>query len=70
MHDIETLILIDTSLKVYVSAVQSPDSFWIQMVCDKIRDALDTLVSEMTNYYEKNENRELHTLKKVRKEII
>ena len=51
-------------MEVYVSAVDTPNAFWIHVIGSGIR-ALDNLVSEMTEYYNKEENRKLHALKKV-----
>jgi len=51
-------------MKVYVSAMETPSLFWIQII-DNGNNALNTLTSEMTEYYNIKENRELHTLKKV-----
>lgn len=52
------------TLEVYVSAMETPNVFWIHVVGPG-NNALDNLVSEMTEYYNKEENRELHALKKV-----
>jgi len=56
-------------MKVYVSAMETPSLFWIQII-DNENNALNTLTSEMTEYYNVKENRELHTLKKVNKEKL
>lgn len=53
-------------MEVYVSAVDTPNAFWIHVIGSGIK-ALDNLVSEMTEYYNKEENRKLHALKKVKK---
>lgn len=49
----------DSQLKVYVSAIASPDRFWVQMVGPQTAK-LDTLVDEMTEYYSQLENQSLH----------
>ncbi|XP_076239155.1 tudor and KH domain containing protein papi [Calliopsis andreniformis] len=54
----------DGVMEVYVSAMESPSQFWIQIVGSGTT-ALDKLVSEMTAYYNEEENHELHTLKDV-----
>jgi len=36
---------------VYVSAVEHPEHFWIQMLSERSTQ-LDSLISEMTSYYE------------------
>jgi len=36
---------------VYVSAVENPEHFWIQMLSERSTQ-LDSLISEMTNFYE------------------
>lgn len=51
-------------MEVYVSAMESPSQFWIQVVGPGTT-ALDKLVLEMTAYYNEEENRELHILKNV-----
>lgn len=51
-------------MEVYVSASESPSQFWIQVVGPSIL-ALDELIVEMTDYYSKKENQELHALKNV-----
>lgn len=43
-----------------------PSHFWVQIVSPKATE-LDQLVEEMTEYYGKEENRELHVLQKVEK---
>lgn len=54
----------DGTMEVYVSAMESPTKFWVQIV-GRGTTALDKLVSEMTAYYNETENRELHKLKDV-----
>lgn len=51
-------------MEVYVSAVTTPNQFWIQVVGTGTL-ALDELVKEMTSYYENQENQEMHNLKDV-----
>lgn len=43
-----------------------PSRFWLQIVSPKATE-LDQLVEEMTEYYGKEANRELHVLEKVEK---
>lgn len=52
-------------MEVYVSAVENPGQFWVQVVGPGAV-ALDKLVTEMTEYYNDEENVELHALKSVR----
>lgn len=40
--------------------METPNKFWIHVIGPGIQ-ALDDLVSEMTEYYNKAENRELHS---------
>ncbi|XP_015126881.1 tudor and KH domain-containing protein homolog [Diachasma alloeum] len=47
--------------EVYVSATDSPSEFWVQVVGPGTL-ALDDLVKAMTDYYNNDESRELHTL--------
>lgn len=54
----------DDVMEVYVSAMETPNVFWIHVIGPG-NTALDNLVSEMTEYYNKEENREFHALKKV-----
>ncbi|XP_048512732.1 tudor and KH domain-containing protein homolog isoform X1 [Athalia rosae] len=49
-------------VEVFVSAVDSPSQFWVQVVGSGSM-ALDKLVDEMTAYYNDDANTELHTLK-------
>ncbi|KAK7861623.1 hypothetical protein R5R35_010127 [Gryllus longicercus] len=51
----------DGSVEVYVSAVSSPSTFWVQMYGPRAVD-LDFLVEQMTDYYNKEENQELHAI--------
>lgn len=52
-------------MEVYVSAVENPSQFWVQVIGPGAV-ALDKLVEEMTAYYNNEDNKELHALKKVR----
>ena len=52
-------------IEVYVSAVETPSQFWVQIVGPGI-NALDKLVSDMNDYYSKRENYEMHKLKSVK----
>lgn len=54
----------DKFIEAYVSAVNSATHFWLQVVSPRAID-LDKLVTEMTEYYSNEENRELHELEKV-----
>lgn len=47
--------------EVYISAMLDPSHFWMQIVGPKATE-LDQLVEEMTEYYAKDENRDLHIL--------
>lgn len=51
-------------MEIYVSAMENPSQFWIQVVGHGTV-ALDKLVSNMAIYYNKKENQELHRLKNV-----
>ncbi|XP_026471093.1 tudor and KH domain-containing protein homolog [Ctenocephalides felis] len=51
----------DGTMEVYVSALTSPHRFWMQILGPQAA-ALDNLVETMTEYYNKEENRELHTI--------
>lgn len=48
-------------MEVYVSAAVNPSQFWLQIVGPNANE-LDQLVEEMTDYYSKQENKELHKL--------
>lgn len=54
----------DGLMEVYISAMQTPSLFWIQVIGSANVD-LQHLVDEMTEYYNNEENRELHILKKI-----
>lgn len=49
------------TLEVYVSAIASPSRFWLQLVGPQSL-RLDKLVVEMTDYYEIEENRQMHKI--------
>lgn len=51
----------DGTMEVYVSALASPHRFWMQILGPQAA-ALDNLVETMTEYYNKEENREIHTI--------
>lgn len=51
-------------MEVYVSAMETPSRFFIQLVGSGTI-ALDQLVSDMNVYYNSKENCEMHTLKNV-----
>lgn len=61
---ISLLPVTDGIMEVFVSAMESPSQFWVQIVGPGTT-ALDKLVLEMTTYYNDEENLELHTLKNV-----
>ncbi|XP_018576864.1 tudor and KH domain-containing protein homolog isoform X2 [Anoplophora glabripennis] len=54
----------DAQFEVYVSAMVDPSRFWLQIVGPKATE-LDCLVEEMTDYYNKQENRKLHILENI-----
>lgn len=58
--------LVDGLMEINVSAMVTPNLFWIQVVDGS--NILNTLESKMTKYYNVKENRELHTLKEVSRE--
>lgn len=49
-------------LEVFVSAVNSPSRFWVQLVGPQSTE-LDFLVDAMTDYYNMKENQELHQIR-------
>ncbi|XP_042893332.1 tudor and KH domain-containing protein homolog isoform X2 [Penaeus japonicus] len=55
----------DRFIEAYVSAVDSAAHFWLQVVGPRSIQ-LDKLVTQMTEYYEDEDNRELHELEKVK----
>lgn len=52
----------DGKLEVFVSAVNSPSRFWVQLVGPQSTE-LDFLVDAMTEYYNTKENQELHQIR-------
>ncbi|CAD1478887.1 unnamed protein product, partial [Heterotrigona itama] len=60
----ESLLVSDGLMEVYVSAMENPSQFWVQIVGPGTT-ALDKLVSEMTTYYDDEENYEIHKLKNI-----
>lgn len=54
----------DNQIEVYVSAVESPAKFWLQIVGPKAVE-LDYLLNDMTEYYSKPENQLMHILDEV-----
>ncbi|KYQ56430.1 Tudor and KH domain-containing protein [Trachymyrmex zeteki] len=54
----------DGLMEVYVSAMETPSLFWIQVV-GSTNIHLQHLVHNMTKYYNKKENCQLHILKKI-----
>lgn len=65
----ETFLPQDEVIEVFVSAVETPNKFWIHVIGPGIQ-ALDDLVSEMTEYYNKAENRELHSKTVIPNQIV
>lgn len=51
-------------MQVFVSAMETPSQFWIQVVGPGTT-SLDDLIAEMNAYYNVEENAELHALKNV-----
>lgn len=49
------------SMKVYVSAVESPSKFWVQLFGSQIKK-LNDLVDRMTEYYSAADNRTMHQI--------
>lgn len=56
LHE-ELIATLDDALHVYVSHIESPSKFWLQIVGPKAT-ALDKLSNDMTDYYEVNARRE------------
>lgn len=52
----------DGQLEVFVSAVNSPSRFWVQLVGPQSTE-LDFLVDAMTEYYNSKENQDLHQIR-------
>ncbi|XP_071557330.1 tudor and KH domain-containing protein homolog isoform X1 [Temnothorax nylanderi] len=63
-HLILTPALQNGSMEVYVSAMKSPNLFWIQVI-NRANAELQHLVYEMTEYYSNEENCKLHILKTI-----
>ncbi|KAG7208620.1 hypothetical protein KM043_014827 [Ampulex compressa] len=55
---------IDGTMEVYVSAMETPSQFWVQLIGPGTT-ALHKLVSEMSVYYDEEENQEMHLLKNI-----
>ncbi|XP_068081348.1 tudor and KH domain-containing protein homolog isoform X2 [Anabrus simplex] len=55
----------DGLMEVYVSAVHSPEKFWLQVIGPRAVE-LDHLVEQMTDYYSKDENKEIHAIRELR----
>ncbi|XP_072395955.1 tudor and KH domain-containing protein homolog [Diabrotica undecimpunctata] len=55
----------EAPFEVYISAMVDPSRFWLQIVGPKATE-LDCLVEEMTEYYGKIENRNMHILDEVK----
>lgn len=49
-------------MEVYVSAVNTPNRFWVQLIGNNSLE-LDLLVDTMTTYYDDNDNRALHKIR-------
>ncbi|XP_060522756.1 tudor and KH domain-containing protein homolog isoform X2 [Cylas formicarius] len=56
----------ETPFEVYVSAMEDPSRFWLQIVGPKATK-LDCLVEEMTEYYNNVDNRSQHSLDDINK---
>uniref|UniRef100_A0A1B0A7M9 Tudor domain-containing protein n=1 Tax=Glossina pallidipes TaxID=7398 RepID=A0A1B0A7M9_GLOPL len=48
-------------MEVYVSAIATPEKFWVQIIGPKTKQ-LDDLVNNMTEYYSSKENRDMHKI--------
>uniref|UniRef100_A0A1B0C1N4 Tudor domain-containing protein n=1 Tax=Glossina palpalis gambiensis TaxID=67801 RepID=A0A1B0C1N4_9MUSC len=48
-------------MEVYVSAIATPEKFWVQIIGPKTKQ-LDDLVNNMTEYYSSKENRNMHKI--------
>jgi hypothetical protein len=61
------IFIIETEglIEVFVCACENPSQFYIQVIGPG-NALLDDLVKEMTDYYEFEENREIHKLKNVK----
>lgn len=56
-------------LDIYMSTVESPDRFWVQIAGPGI-DELDKLIEQLTDYYTKDENKMRHKLEEVSSSFI
>lgn len=54
----------DRCMEVFVSAICTPGSFWVQKIGPRSVD-LDKLTQDMTNYYDNPDNQSFHSLKTV-----
>lgn len=65
-HPAERLIASggDGLMEVYVSAAESPSQFWLQVAGPRAVE-LDHLVEQMTEFYQQEENKELHKLREL-----
>nr|CAD7573611.1 unnamed protein product [Timema californicum] len=54
----------DGFMEVYVSAVEGPSQFWLQVYGPRAIE-LDHLEMQMTDYYKSEENRKLHAIKEI-----
>ena len=70
-HNTESLLATgkDGFMEVYVSAVEHPGRFWVQVIGPRAVE-LDHLVEEMTEYYKQDINRELHQIKEITAEQV
>lgn len=66
-HQVERLIPTsgDGFLEVFVSAVEHPSHFWVQIVSARAKE-LDIMVEELTEYYSCPNNQKLHVLEEVK----
>lgn len=62
----DVFLVTDGVMEVYVSAMENPSQFWVQVVGPGTA-ALDKLVAKMTAYYNDEQSHELHALKNVNK---
>lgn len=51
-------------MEVYVSGMETPDQFWIQILGPGII-YLESMENQMTTYYDNENNHETHALKEV-----
>lgn len=62
------MILIDDTMEVYVSAIETPGQFWVQILGPGIT-YLESLTGQMSLYYDDKDNHPMHTLKEVCEKI-